>query len=201
MFPHEGYPAEGASESKIVQPYWSERLKLFPQGLPITLVDAHNKVSYGRRKPDVVGYVSDKPRSIFYIAVVGDVKARRTADKEDFDDSEKGHLESFLEELLFEYQPYRSVANGFLTDGCLIQFFRLQKKAHNAVEWTESPVLRLHEDGGRWLIGLLTDTIAHDLPKDIVIDGDQVIMNELLGIGGSAVVYRGSYRGTPPPQA
>jgi len=189
----DGYPAAEASESRVVQPYWSDRLALFPRELPITLVDTYNKVSYGRRKPDVVGYVTGKPRSIFYIALVGDVKARRTAEKEDFDDSEKGHLQSFLEDLLFEYQPYRSVVNGFLTDGYLIQFFCL-RKLPNGIEWTESPVLWLHADGGKWLLGLLKDTAVHGLPQDIMIDRDPVIINELLGIGGSAVVYSGQYR-------
>ncbi|KAL6073720.1 SAM domain (Sterile alpha motif) domain containing protein [Balamuthia mandrillaris] len=198
LFPPRGYPDAGASESKVVQPYWSSQLKLlvklFPD-LPITLVDTYNKVSFGRRKPDVVGYLKGKPKSIFYITLLGDVKARRTATKEDFDDSEKGHLHSFLEELLLEYQPYRSVVNGFLTDGCLIQFFRLQKLP-TADKWTESPILHLHSDGGKWLLGLLqSNKAAHGLPEDIVIDEEPVIMNELLGIGGSAVVYSGQYKG------
>ncbi|KAL6076298.1 SAM domain (Sterile alpha motif) domain containing protein, variant 2 [Balamuthia mandrillaris] len=198
LFPPRGYPDAGASESKVVQPYWSSQLKLlvklFPD-LPVTLVDTYNKVSFGRRKPDVVGYLKDKPKSIFYITLLGDVKARRTATKEDFDDSEKGHLHSFLEELLLEYQPYRSVVNGFLTDGCLIQFFRLQKLS-TTDQWTESPILHLHSDGGKWLLGLLqSNKAAHGLPEDIVIDEEPVIMNELLGIGGSAVVYSGQYKG------
>ncbi|KAL6066557.1 Protein kinase domain-containing protein [Balamuthia mandrillaris] len=101
---------------------------------------------------------------------------------------------TFLEELLFDYQPYHSVVNGFLTDGYLIQFFRLQKLS-TAVNWTESPILYLHSDGGKWLLGLLQSKAAHGLPEDIVIDEEPVIMNELLGIGGSAVVYSSQYKG------
>jgi hypothetical protein len=157
-------------------------------------LDTHNRVSYGNRKPDVVGYVTGKPRSVFYIAVVGDVKARRQVGKEDFDAAEKGHLQSLLEELLLEFQPSRDVATGFLTDGFLIQFFRVEKR--QSLLWVEGPVLHLHEGGDRWLLGLLDDHKAHGLLQDLTIDEEPVAMEKLLGTGGSAVVYSSDYQGT-----
>jgi hypothetical protein len=198
LFPESGHPAAGADEIRVVQPYWSEKLKNFPdkEDLAVVLEDTHRSVSYGNRKPDVVGYVANKPRSVFHIALVGDVKARRQANKESFDASEKGHLESFLEDLLLDFQPYRRAANGFLTDGCLIQFFRLERLGPAELLWREGPVLHLHDMGDRWLLGLLQDTSVHELPADITIDKEPVVMGPLLGVGGSSVVYSGMHQGT-----
>ncbi|KAL6044808.1 SAM domain (Sterile alpha motif) domain containing protein, variant 2 [Balamuthia mandrillaris] len=195
LFTPSGCPAAGASESRTVQPYWAKKLKKIPQNLPIVLEDTHKKVSFGNRKPDVVGYVAEKPRTIFNIALIGDVKPRRAVNQEAFDNAEKGHLESFMEELLIDYQPYRNLINGFLTDGCLIQFFRLNRQGDRDLIWEEGPVLYLHDEGGKWLLGLLSDKAAHNLPADIIIDNKPVIMNQLLGIGGSSVVYSGEFNG------
>ncbi|KAL6041644.1 Protein kinase domain-containing protein, variant 2 [Balamuthia mandrillaris] len=197
LFTLAGCPAAGASESRTVQPYWAKKLKKLPQNLPIVLEDTHKKVSFGNRKPDVVGYVAEKPRTIFNIALIGDVKPRRACNHDGFDNAEKGHLESFMEELLIDYQPYRNLINGFLTDGCLIQFFRLSRQGdHHDLMWEEGPVLYLHDEGGKWLLGLLSDKAAHNLPADIIINNKPVIMNQLLGIGGSSVVYAGEFNGS-----
>jgi hypothetical protein len=126
---------------------------------------------------------------------VGDVKARRLANKESFDAYEKGHLESFLEDLLLEFQPYRRAVNGFLTDGCLIQFFRLERLETRELMWTEAPVLHLDKEGDKWLLGLLQDKDAHELPADITINQKPLVMNKLLGVGGSSVVYSGVHQG------
>jgi len=201
LFPVNGYPAAGADETRVVQPYWSDKLKNFPdKHLAVVLKDTHRSVSFGTRKPDVVGYLANKPRSIFHIALVGDVKARRQENKAVFDASEKGQMESFLEDLLLEFQPYRQAVNGFLTDGCLIQFFRLEKLEASTsaceLQWTEGPVHFLHDEGDKWLLGLLRNRNAHGLPEDIVINEEPVVVDQLLGVGGSSVVYSGTHQGT-----
>ncbi len=76
--------------------------------------------------------------------------------------------------------------NGFLTDGCLIQFFRLAKIEAQLL-WTEGPVY-LHNGGDQWLLGLLQDTSVHEVPA-VAIGREPVAMGELLVIGGSSVVY------------
>jgi hypothetical protein len=147
----------------------------------------------------VVGYLANKPRSVYHIALVGDVKARRAADKSDgFDDEEKGQLASFLEDLLLVFQPYRSFVNGFLTDGCVIQFFRLERPdlCESELKWTEGPVWYLQGMGGKWLLGLLQNSDAHELPADVVVKEEPVVLGRLLGVGGGSVVYSGTYQGT-----
>jgi hypothetical protein len=200
LFPKGGCPALGADKTRVVQPYWSDKLKNFPNmDLDVVLKDTHGCATFGTCKPDVVGYLANKPQSLFHIALVGDVKARRQANEDGFDASEKGQLADVLEDLLLEFQPYRRFVDGFLTDGCLIQFFRLEadrsEELRVELEWTEGPVLRLHSRGGMWLLGLLQDSTVHELPEDIVINKEPVVMNQLLGVGGSSVVFRGTHQG------
>ena len=60
-----------------------------------------------------------QPQSLFYLAVVGDLKGGRSLDK--FTSEEKGHIASFLAKLLKLTQ--RHFCFGFLTDGRIIQVF------------------------------------------------------------------------------
>jgi hypothetical protein len=202
LFPKGGYPAAGANKTRVVQPYWSDKLKNFPNmDLEVVLKDTHGCATFGTCKPDVVGYLANKPQSIFHIALVGDVKARRQANEDGFNTSKKGQLADVLKDLLLDFQPYRRFVDGFLTDGCLIQFFRLEANRLEELspacelEWMEGPVLRLHSWGGMWLLGFLQDSTVHELPEDIVINKEPVVMNQLLGVGGSSVVFRGTHQG------
>ena len=63
------------------------------------------------------------------MTIVGELKSGRK-EKEEFSNEEKGQMDSFLSELL-HYQPHRSFATGFLSDGRIIKFFRLlRNKKH-----------------------------------------------------------------------
>jgi hypothetical protein len=108
-------------------------------------VDKHSTVSFGTHKPNIVGYLAGQPKSVAHIVLIGELKVRCLAGKDDFDDEEKGHLESFLEELLLNYQPWRLLVFGFLSDGVLIQFFRLVVKPKK--ELYEGKPMQLVEDG------------------------------------------------------
>ena len=129
----------GSAETGVVQPYWTtvinERL---PTDTKICLKDCHGKPTIGSRKPDIIGYVRGEPESIFYIALVGELKGRRAEHKAEFSHEEKGQLLSFLEDLL-KLQTHRSEVTGFLSDGCFIQFFCLLLLQANLV-LEEGPV-------------------------------------------------------------
>ena len=115
----------GSSETGFVQPYWAKVIdKRLPTDTKICLKDCHGKPTIGTRKPDIIGYVRGEPESIFYIALVGELKGRRPASKANFSHDEKGQLLSFLEDLL-KLQTHRNEVSGFLSDGSYIQFFRL----------------------------------------------------------------------------
>jgi hypothetical protein len=195
LFPGQGYPVVGANESWVVQPYWLDKLMKFPKdNLVVVLKDTHRLVSFGTHKLDMVGYLANKPQSIFHIALVGNVKAQRPENKKaKFNTSKKGHMESFLEELLLNFQPYQQFVNGFLTNSCLIQFYQLSR-VPGALEWTEGPVLHLHSQGDKWLLGLLQDRNVHKLPPDIVINKKPVVMGQLLSVRGSSVVYHSKHK-------
>jgi hypothetical protein len=94
----------------------------------------------------MVGYLANKPQSFCHIMLVGNVKAQHEANKDGFDASKKGQLESFLEDLLLGFQPYQQFVNSFLTNSCLIQFFQLEGTCCNLL-WREGPVLYLHDRG------------------------------------------------------
>ena len=51
----------------MVQPYWSKKLKDFPKDQAVVLEDTHLLAAFGDQKPDVVGYLANKPRSLFHI--------------------------------------------------------------------------------------------------------------------------------------
>ena len=164
----------------------------------IVLKDKHLGRSYATRKPDIVGYMDGEPENDFHIAVLGDVKRRRTADE--FTKAEKGELESFLQDHL-SGQTLRRRITGFLTDGKLIQFFRLSSTGHSgAVEELElegTRVFLLAEAGADLLVSLLfaSDTNLDLPPRTIEIDNEQLVFERALGAGASAMVYAGTYRG------
>jgi len=82
-----------------------------------------------------------------------------------------------------------SSLSGYLSDGKLIQFFRFQS---NPKQLEETPVYYLNGEGGELLIGLLQASPTKDLgyPQELVYNGKPIVIDELLGIGGSSVVYK-----------
>lgn len=55
LFFQSGIPNFGASEKKVVQPFWTRTIQNLPSFDHIELVDTFNKVTIGTRKPgDVV---------------------------------------------------------------------------------------------------------------------------------------------------
>jgi len=188
--------ASGASERTAVQPYWTTvitRLKdcNSSSGFTVILKDTHKIATIGGLKPDIVGYVKNKPESIFYIALVGELKARRARSKADFDSAEKGQLESYLEKLL-HMQLHRSHATGFLSDGFYIQFFRLSREQSGILKFVEGPVESLEGAGGLWLLGALS-SLSMEANIDICVDSTAVDLHEFVGEGASSMVYLGTY--------
>jgi hypothetical protein len=84
LFPKGDHPAAGANKVQVVQPYWSKKLKDFHN-------DSHQSAAFGDHKPSMVGYLANKPQSVFHIVLVGEVKARRQVNKESFNTSKMGH--------------------------------------------------------------------------------------------------------------
>jgi hypothetical protein len=159
----------------------------------LTPVDHHTSPSIGTRKPDTVIYLANSPMSVFNIVAIGENKRRRK--KQEFDDEEKGHLVEHMKTLLQE-QPFRLSVTGYLSDGKLIQFFRLEQKERGSpCTLTESAVMFLSSDGAKAFFGLL-----HCNPKDlgysvptVVVASKTLILENILGTGASSIVYRGRH--------
>lgn len=95
--------------------------------------------------------------------MIGDMKKRRSAGREDFTDEEKGHIFDCLQELL-QTQPFResvhgvAFVDGFLCDSHIIQFFRLTRhKRDEGFVWSgqESQAMEIQKEGGVVLLGML----------------------------------------------
>lgn len=131
----------GTAETNV-QTRWNdvylERLKTARQmksnpRQTILLVDTHNKQHLGNSEPDLISYLPNAPHQEFNIALIGENKPRRSSLGETFTDQEKGQLVGYLKKLL-GLLPHRAYAIGFLTDGVLIQFFKLNAGPMNLVE-------------------------------------------------------------------
>ena len=90
----------------------------------VVLVDTHTQRSLGNSKPDMIGYLPQAPQQVFNIYLIGENKPRRGSNEGTFTNQEKGQLVGYLKKLL-SMLPHRPFAIGFLTDGVLIQFFKL----------------------------------------------------------------------------
>ena len=173
----------------------------------LCLADTYNRVSFKHHKPDIVAYprtlapaTADDPLpSPYYIVALGDVKGRR-ASKEEFTDTEIGELEIFLWDLLC-LLPDRGYVVGFLTDGIVIQFFRLyrdpQLLEHSEVE-------KLTTTGGQMLVSMLytkpemlganvlSISVSESTPNGQKLE-HSVVLSSYLGHGASAVVWEARY--------
>ena len=181
----------GDSEKSIVQPLWRNQIlpKLntkYDADLTICLHDLHATPTIGTRKPgilsivcfshmaDLPGYVKDKPLTIFYLAVVGEIKSVRIT-LDEFTDEEKGQMDSFLVDLL-QYQPQRTEATGFLTDANIIQFFKIEKTGPLSYYLHESKTYNLADEGGPLLLGLLqTNPTKLGLDPFILFNNKEIV--------------------------
>eukprot|EP01118_Nematostelium_gracile_P013194 TRINITY_DN4957_c0_g1_i1.p1 TRINITY_DN4957_c0_g1~~TRINITY_DN4957_c0_g1_i1.p1 ORF type:complete len:609 (-),score=105.51 TRINITY_DN4957_c0_g1_i1:136-1962(-) len=196
------FPPTGVAEREDVQPYWNTAVQRIEterkKELKIILTDENNRPSFGTRKPDIVGWKKLNgdiiSKSSFDICVIGELKGVRHGD---FTSSEKGKLLLFLENFL-RIQTFRTEVTGFLSDGVQIQFFRALKQPNRIVyHQTKSYVLSHGNDGVHWLFGLLTtEPSALGLTRDVKVGDDPVLMKEVLGTGGSSLVFAGEYKGT-----
>ena len=64
---------------------------------------------------DLPVYLRGRPRSVFYMIAVGELKGAR-GDIDEFTNDEKGQMVTYLAELL-QIQPTRTSATGFLSEG------------------------------------------------------------------------------------
>ncbi len=60
-------------------------------------------------------YIRNKPKSVYYMCAVGELKGARDK-KDEFTSDEKGQILVYLIELV-KFQPVRSQSTGFLSDG------------------------------------------------------------------------------------
>jgi hypothetical protein len=169
------------------------------------LVDAHGKASFSTRKPDLVAYhpetTTDTPFGITFLA---DWKgAREAEDAGGFSKAEIGQLLGFCEDLL-EMQLGRHSLTAFLSDGRIIQFFRVTRKdglysacSTIAYELESETKAAGTAQGALLLLKLLRCSAAElDAPfRLIIVDGKLVELNEWLGSGRSAVVYQAKFNG------
>jgi hypothetical protein len=165
----------------------------------------------GPRKPDIVGYRHGKIQNEYHIAVVGEVKGRREKGKnEEFTKAEIAELVAFMHATLI-VQPLRRCVTGFLTDGKLIQFYKLHRgdtdlhlpPPRHDLDLTRTNVLSLATDGADRLLELLYAIPSQlDLTPDVItVRGDHASSPENadierhLGSGSSAVAYAARFRG------
>jgi hypothetical protein len=199
-------PGPGLSEA-VVQAFWTAFVAGL-QGLefiiPHRLVDAHDRISFLHRKPDIVAYhptcLTDTP---FGITLIAEMKASKEMGKvSEFTATEIGHLLGFCEDLL-ELQLGRPSLTAFLTDGRIIQFFKVMRKADTYTACCTS-VFELESTstatsgagvGSYLLLKLLLCPPAKlDSPyRELKVDGRVVDLHEWLGSGASANVYRATF--------
>jgi hypothetical protein len=122
------------------------------------------------------------------MAVVGELKGGRSSAS--FDGEEKGQLASFLLSLMKVTK--RAFVFGFLTDGHIIQFFCLRDH-HNRSTFEETEACSLIGVGEERLFALLNATpqALGFYTTGITHNDKEVAIDLLLGVGGTAFVYKG----------
>jgi hypothetical protein len=150
--------------------------------------DAYKQVSFGSRKPDIVNYQKDKTGSLA-ITSFGDFKKRGTGN---FSNDEVGHVLDMARVFMEDVMIHRKFVVVFLSDGVRWQFFRVERGSSGVLKYMEAAVISNAMDGWQRYIALLSapmKQVGFVIPE---IDG--VELHEVLGRGGSAVVYRGKYK-------
>ena len=151
---------------------------------------------------DLVGWTRHKPHNSFYIVIIGVLK-KCNEKVDEFSNEDKGQLVliSFLEDLS-KFQQHRNeftgnyhVNNditiffkGFLSNGKLIQFFKLFTK--DEIRLFETPVFYLNNEGGEYLMGLLNTPLEQlGNQQTLNYSKQEIIIDRVLGVGGSSIVY------------
>jgi hypothetical protein len=158
-----------ANESNTVQPIWSKFLSedglllndkrvlkfsdiktLKSKRLTLRWEDRHLTTSIATRKPDEVMYIAGHPSTVYYIAVVGDLKSPG----QDFTTANKGHILSFLVRLM-ECQPFRHFAFGYLRNSEVVQFFKVTR-GNEGFTYLQTPEYNWCLEGADIFADLLT---------------------------------------------
>jgi len=121
-----------AKEKEVVQPYFSDRLKVcqYTKDFASEMVDMHDRVAFGSRKPDIVHFKKGCVGSSLLITAVGDVKGRRSSLS--FSSDEKGVAVDFALNLL-THQLRRTEIWSYVTDGHDITFFHVTAEGPRVV--------------------------------------------------------------------
>jgi len=100
-----------------------------------------------------------------------------------------------MQDLIENFQPHRAEVTAFLSDGVLIQYFRLQLQT-GKWKFQQTPVYHLLKEGGEYLMGLL-NTLPNLLGMipSLTVATKPITIEEVLGLGGSSVVYKGTHQG------
>eukprot|EP01124_Arcella_intermedia_P036747 TRINITY_DN9696_c0_g2_i4.p1 TRINITY_DN9696_c0_g2~~TRINITY_DN9696_c0_g2_i4.p1 ORF type:complete len:560 (+),score=110.36 TRINITY_DN9696_c0_g2_i4:55-1680(+) len=180
----------GESETKKVLPRWQKRLDALEKitDLSVSLQDCHDKCTIQNRKPDICGYLSQKPHNPFYLAIVGELKSGRKKSNQTFSDDEKGQLGSYLAKLKEITQ--RPFTIGFLSDGYIIQYFRFEDK----LQETQIESLINNENSFLGFLCQSTDDMGFEF-SSISLEGRTISIVNYLGQGGTSVVYEGQFEG------
>ena len=220
-------PPEAGAEEKEVQTFMDKELTKLREvhGSTVLLYGRHDVVSFGSRKPDIVGYVAKdggsaglEPPSLTpsFIVIVGELKRRRAKEMQGrFTPEEKGQVLGMAQDLVRE-QAWRAEANAgvdtsrlfaFLSDGVHIVFFRCLFDVRieggevlaRTVKVEEWPSVRLLKEGGEVLAGIVRtplSVLGYGLPS-LTLMGREVKVSAFLGLGATSMVFSGVWAGLP----
>lgn len=148
---------------------------------PRTVVDRHRVESIRNKKPDDVAYPNNSTFCEMNILFVGELKKRRSATSVEFTNEEKDQIISRCVDVL-EVQVYRSFIFGYLTDSCIIMFFKVTRQ-DEIFEYEYSPPVFLYHEGERkllWLYSMSFEDLGWNLPK---IFNSNYLYRKFLGSG------------------
>jgi hypothetical protein len=201
----------GDDEKTVVQPYFSSFIAKFlnqeqvlvhekskisasintTRATTLKLIsqpdDAHSKVSFEGRKPDMIANPFGKCGSLT-ITMVGDWKGRYSDG--DFVDQDIGQILDFLRVLMTYVQPFRLYVYGILSDGFRFQFFKCQRAGNGKLKYEQS-LIYTGLEGYQIFIGLLCAPLEDIGFMEYVIEG--VVLKECLGFGAQSIVFSGEY--------
>jgi hypothetical protein len=132
--------------------------------------------------------------SEYYLAAIGEVKRGRDSDC--FDAAESWAVVSLLVDLVRIDEQLRRFGIGFITDGRIIQFWKVELQEKEPVGVC-SPVLYLATEGGVWLYSLFACSsvgVVGRVAPIIAVAEEPLCIDTLLGEGGSSWVWKGVYK-------
>eukprot|EP00035_Acanthoeca_spectabilis_P019471 m.425582 g.425582 ORF g.425582 m.425582 type:complete len:687 (+) comp16859_c0_seq2:1164-3224(+) len=155
-------------------------------------VEVYKKVSFATRKPDGTIRLWFRGGSLGILFFV-EIKGRAA---NDFADSELGQLLDMGTDFMTKAQPDREFVYGALTDCTRWQFVKFVRNSHSStftgLEYEISPIISGIEGWQRFLDFLCATAEVHGFTNP-EIDGVDFNNGEVLGSGGSAVIYHAKY--------